>query len=122
MLMYGLTFLSTDIKPTLCYLRFVVCVLAVRQNYNSCGLVVTGAETNSDFCYSNSCFLNDRMKNNWCTHTERDGCTHTHKVVVVGGTHNLQQIFSPTISKYFHTGLLKGLHLLELAILYNRDT
>ena len=26
-------------------------------------------------------------------------CTQTHKVVVAGGTHNLQRTFSPTISK-----------------------
>ena len=53
------------------------------------------------------------------THT----CAHAHKVVVAGGTHNLQQtFFSPTISKYSHTGLLKGIDLLELAIPYDQDT
>ena len=61
-----------------------------------------------------------------CTHARRSThapSTHTHKVVVVGGTHILQQtIFLPTISKYSHTGLLKGLDLLEPVILYDRDT
>ena len=28
-------------------------------------LFSTSAETNSDFSYSNSCFLNDRIPNNW---------------------------------------------------------
>ena len=39
----------------------------------------TSAETNSDFCYSNSCFLNDQIPNNLCTHTEThasDPCMH----------------------------------------------
>ena len=56
------------------------------------------------------------------THARMHTCTHTHKVVVAGDTHNLQRtFFSPTILKYSLTGLLKGLDLLELAILFDRD-
>ena len=98
----------------------------------------TSAETNSDICYLNSCFLNDQIPNNLCTH--RDACigsmharkhtcmhtyAHTHKVVVAGDMHNLQwTFFSQIISKYSLTELLKGLRvdLLELALLYNWDT
>ena len=38
------------------------------------------AETNSDFCYSNSCFINDQIPNNWSTHTHthRDAYIHAH--------------------------------------------
>ena len=49
------------------------------------------------------------------THTETHACTHAHthaQVVVTGGMHNLQRTyFSPTISKYSNTELLKGLEL-----------
>ena len=82
--------------------------------------VSSSAETNSDFRYSNSCFLNDQIPNNWCTHTETHAHTHTHTETHAhtphthtqssSGTHNLQRtFFSSTISKYSHTGLLKGL-------------
>ena len=46
--------------------------------------------------------------------------THAHKVVMAGGMHNLRRtLFLQTISKYSHTGLLKGIDLLELTLLYD---
>ena len=88
--------------------------------------VFISAEMNSDFCYSNivASFMIEYQTIG--AHTEMNAsvpCTHTHKVVVAGDTHNLQRtFFSPTILKYSITGLLKGLDLLELAILYDQDT
>ena len=99
-----------------------VWLLYVHLYRNKCCITRDSAEMNSDFCYSNSCFLIKYhfLSNTSGAHTR--ACTHTHQVVVAGGTYNLQRtFFSPPISMYSHTGLFKGLYLLELAI-YDQDT